>query len=228
VAPGGASYKADLPHDGTSLFVARPFLISAALLSVLTLAGCANDNPLRVVRSACPAVAIPAYTGETTLFTRPGAMDATDIDLVAAITNVRGACTDTGSELVTEASFDVLARRTDTSAARDVSLPWFAVVVRAGDQLVAKQMGQVVVHFEAGQDRASTSARARSTVQRSAVTLPEEIERKITRERKPGDEDAAMDPMAEPDVRNAVRAASFEVLVGFQLDEAQLAYNATR
>lgn len=208
--------------------MARPFLISAALLSVLTLAGCGNDNPLRVVRSACPAVSIPAHTGQMTLFTRPGAMDATDIDMVAAITNVRGGCTDAGAELITNASFDVLARRTDVTAARDVSLPWFAVVVRSGDRLVAKQMGQVTLRFEAGQERASASATARATVQRAAVTLPDEIERKITRQRKPGDEDAAMDPMAEPDVRDAVRAASFEVLVGFQLDEAQLAYNATR
>ena len=208
--------------------MARPFLISAALLSVLTLAGCAGDNPLRIVRSACPAVAIPAYTGQTTLFTRPGATDATDIDVVAAITNVRGACTDVGTELVTNASFEVLARRTDTSAARDLTLPWFAVVVQGGDHLVAKQMGQVTLHFDAGQDRASASASARTTVQRSAVTLPDEIERKLTRERKPGDEDAAMDPMAEPEVRDAVRAASYEVLVGFQLDDAQLAYNVTR
>ena len=208
--------------------MARPFLISAALLSVLTLAGCAGDNPLRIVRSACPAVAIPAYTGQTTLFTRPGATDATDIDVVAAITNVRGACTDVGTELVTNASFEVLARRTDTSAARDLTLPWFAVVVQGGDHLVAKQMGQVTLHFDAGQDRASASASARTTVQRLAVTLRNEIERKLTRERKPGDEDAAMDPMAEPEVRDAVRAASYEVLVGFQLDDAQLAYNVTR
>jgi hypothetical protein len=31
--------------------------------------------------------------------------------------------------------------------------------------------------------------------------------------------------MSDPQVRAAVRAASFEVLVGFQLDDAALAYN---
>jgi hypothetical protein len=50
----------------------------------------------------------------------------------------------------------------------------------------------------------------------------------VTRERKPGDPDAAVDPLANPEVRDAVRRASFEVLVGFQLTRDQLAYNATR
>ena len=43
-----------------------------------------------------------------------------------------------------------------------------------------------------------------------------------------GDPDAAIDPLADPTVREAVRRASFELLVGFQLTEQQLAYNATR
>jgi hypothetical protein len=34
--------------------------------------------------------------------------------------------------------------------------------------------------------------------------------------------------MADPAVREAVRRASFELLVGFQLTQDQLAYNATR
>jgi hypothetical protein len=34
--------------------------------------------------------------------------------------------------------------------------------------------------------------------------------------------------MADPAVREAVRRASFELLVGFQLTPEQLAYNATR
>ena len=50
----------------------------------------------------------------------------------------------------------------------------------------------------------------------------------ITRKRKAGDADAAVDPLAEPEVKAAVARATFEVLVGFQLDQNQLAYNATR
>ena len=50
----------------------------------------------------------------------------------------------------------------------------------------------------------------------------------LTRRRKAGDEDAAVDPLTQPEIRQAVASASFEALVGFQLTEAQLKYNATR
>src|SRR3546814_13249770 len=86
-------------------------------------------------------------------------------------------------------------------------------------------LGQVTVNFAEGQDRAQASGSAQSRVIRSAAVLPADIQEKITRERRPGDEDAAIDPMPEPGVRDAVRNASFEVLVGFQLDQAQPAYN---
>jgi hypothetical protein len=65
-------------------------------------------------------------------------------------------------------------------------------------------------------------------VLRSAATLPEAIRQQITRQRKPGDPDAAIDPMADPAVRAAVVRASFEMLVGFQVTQDQLQYNATR
>jgi hypothetical protein len=84
------------------------------------------------------------------------------------------------------------------------------------------------LRFANGQLRASTRGAANGLVLRSAATLPEDIRRQITRERKPGDADAALDPLADPTVRAAVQRASFEFLVGFQLTPEQLAYNATR
>jgi len=36
---------------------------------------------------------------------------------------------------------------------------------------------------------------------------------------------AAIDPLAAPEARSALKNASFELLVGFQLDDAALAYN---
>lgn len=203
----------------------RPTLI--ALTAALALAGC-SKNPLQVTRNPCPAVAVPAYTGDVTLFSREGTTNADAIDVVAVITNVRGGCTDTGDHFVTNVSFDVLARRNDKGAARSVTLPYFAAVVQSGDRLVAKQLGQVTINFADGQDRAQASATAQSSVLRSAATLPADVQERITRDRKPGDEDAAIDPMADPKIREAVRGASFEVLVGFQLNQAQLAYNATK
>jgi hypothetical protein len=65
-------------------------------------------------------------------------------------------------------------------------------------------------------------------VSRAAATLPSEVRDRLTKKRKAGDEDAALDPLADPQVRTAVASASFEALVGFQLTPDQLKYNATR
>ena len=65
-------------------------------------------------------------------------------------------------------------------------------------------------------------------VSRAAATLPQDIERTLTRPRKPGDPQSAIDPLSDPTIRAAVARATFEHLVGFQLTNAQLRYNATR
>jgi hypothetical protein len=76
--------------------------------------------------------------------------------------------------------------------------------------------------------RAETKGSASAYVNRAAVTLPADVQERITRKRKAGDADAAIDPMADPQVREAVSRASFELLLGFQLTQGQLQYNATR
>ena len=58
--------------------------------------------------------------------------------------------------------------------------------------------------------------------------MPADVEERLNRRRKPGDADAAIDPMTEPAIRAAVSKARFELLVGFQLSNDQLAYNVTR
>lgn len=202
--------------------------LSVVIALGTALAACGNQNPLRVTRSACPAVAVVQHTGDVTLFNPPSSRDANAIDVTATMTNVRGTCTEVGDQLVTGVTFDVVALRRNATGAREVTLPFFASVVQAGDKLVAKQTGTVTLHFADGQARTQTSGAARSQVSRAAATLVPEVRAKITRERKEGDPDAALDPLADPAVRQAVRNASFEVLVGFQLDEAGLAYNVSR
>lgn len=211
----------------------KPKAAIAAAFIPLILAACSENGQLRdtgivVTRSACPAVAIPASTGDVTLFNPESSRDSNAIDVVANITNLRSTCDETGDTIVTNVTFDVQAQRRDSRGARDVVLPYFAVVVQGGTNVVTKSVSRVGLHFDDGQLRAQTSGSAASQVQRAALTLPEDIRHQITRERKPGDPDAAIDPMADPNVREAVRRASFEVLVGFQLTNDQLAYNATR
>jgi hypothetical protein len=201
-------------------------LRAAGLVALFLLAGC-EKNQLLVKRSACPAVAVPNYTGDLTTFANGGTA-AGDIDVVAAITNVRGVCDDGEDRLGTAVSFDVLARRNSSAGARSVALPFFVSVVQGGNLLVSKQFGSVTINFADGQLRAQASAAAHADVSRAAATLSEAMQTKINRNRKPGDLEAATDPLADPEVKAAVRATTFEVLVGFRLSDDELAYNAAK
>lgn len=205
----------------------------AALIPLGLVACSTPDNEITemgvtATRSACPAVAIPAATGDVTLFNPEGSRDASAIDVVASITNLRSTCSESGDVIVTNVTFDVHAQRRDGRGTREVVLPYFAAAVQGGTQVQSKSVSRVGLRFADGELRASASASATGQVSRAAVTLPAEIHQQITRRRKPGDPSAAIDPMADPVVREAVRRASFEVLVGFQLTQDQLAYNATR
>ena len=207
--------------------------LSAAVL-ILTLGACGGregeitNGGILAARSACPAVGIPAQTGDITLFDPPQSRDARAIDVTATITNLRTSCDESGAEVIATTTFDVQARRRDTAAARELVLPYFVTVVRGGNIVVAKRINRVAISFAPGQDRATASAQGSSVIARSAATLPEDVRKQITRKRRAGDEDAAIDPMSEPGVRAAVARASFELLVGFQLTPDQLQYNATR
>ena len=203
-------------------------LIVIALLAGCTRKGNIEDGGIYTVRSSCPQVAIPAATGDITLFDPAGSTAASSIDVEAAITNLRDNCQDTGSEVISTATFDVVATRRSPAEARQVVLPYFDVVVQAGNKVVAKRIGQVAISFPAGSIRAQTSAQATARVSRAAATLPENVREILTRPRKVGDPDAAVDPMTDPGVRDAVARASFQHLVGFQLTADQLKYNATR
>ncbi|WP_443971744.1 hypothetical protein [Sphingobium sp. CR28] len=214
------------------IITARNGLLLATLLAAL--AGCTRRGDIDPtggivqVRSACPAAAIPAQTGDVTLFSPANSTDASAIDVVATITNLRSTCSEGGDQFATEATFDVVATRRDASAARQVTLPYFVVATRGGTSVVSKRVGQVTLSFAAGEARASTQARASSYVDKSAATLPPEIQTLITKPRKSGDADAATDPLARPEVRAAIQRTSFELLVGFNLTREQLRYNATR
>jgi hypothetical protein len=219
----------------THLNPARSALL-LALAACTALAGCKSRGDIVVdegvgitaIRSACPAVGIPDYTGDVTLFSVPGSTDATAIDVSAAMTNVRTTCNPNGDKVVAGVSFTVEARRSDTRGARTVALPYFVTVVRGGSAVIAKRIGQVTLNFADGQARAQVDGKGSALIDKAEATLPKDIRDRITKKRKAGDMDAAIDPLAQPDVRTAVARASFEVLVGFQLDERQLAYNATR
>ncbi|MEP5937140.1 MAG: hypothetical protein ABJ239_02330 [Erythrobacter sp.] len=200
------------------------------------LAGCSREGELVVdqgvgitaVLSSCPAVGVPDYTGDVTSFRTASDKTSGNLDFTAAITNLRSTCDDSSAKVYSGATFDVLARRMDTRGARQITVPYFSTVVRGGSAVVTKRIGSVTLNFADGQERAQASGKAGAFVDRAEASLPADIRERITRRRKAGDPDAALDPLADPQVRAAVQRASFEMLIGFQLTEDQLAYNATR
>lgn len=211
-------------------------LCSAAAMSAL--GGCKTKGEIVVdqgvgitsVRSKCPAVGIPEYTGDITTFRVPNDKTAPNIDIVAALTDVRTQCDEaaTGDKVAAAVSFQVQARRNDTAGARQVTLPYFVSVLQGGSAVISKRVGQVTITFADGEARGQVSGNVNAFIDRAAATLPAEMRERITRKRKAGDTDAAVDPLSDPEVKAAVARSSFEVLIGFQLNETQLAYNATR
>lgn len=179
-------------------------------------------------RTGCPQLAIPGATGDITLFDPAGYTTAAAIDVVATITNLRASCTEDAANVVSTATFDVVATRRDPSQPRQVVLPFYSVAVQGGTEVVAKKVGAVALNFEAGSIRARTNSQSTVRIARSAVALPEDVRRELTRTRRPGDKNAAVDPLSDPKIREAVARATFEHLVGFQLTQEQLRYNATR
>lgn len=82
-----------LPHTALNRVVVTGML-------ALALAGCSRRGEIDAsggivaVRSACPTAAVPAYTGDITLFNPAQSRDASAIDVVADITNLRSTCAD--------------------------------------------------------------------------------------------------------------------------------------
>ena len=230
----GASYERARTNDPASkkeLAIVKRRLTALALVLLATACsreGQITEGGIFITRSVCPQVAIPAATGDITLFSPPNRTDAAALDVSAAITNLRTTCDDSGANVVSTVTFDVVATRRDAGEARTVVLPYFSVAMRGGSEVVAKRLGNIGLNFAAGSIRAQTSGQATVQVSRAAATLPADIRKELTRERKAKDLDAAVDPLSKPEIRDAVARATFEHLVGFQLTQEQLRYNATR
>ena len=221
--------------QGTALMMLRARAFTAVGL-LAALSACAKDGELVVdqgvgitsVLSLCPTVGIPDYTGDVTTFRSAGDKTVGSLDVSAAMTTLRATCNDTGEQIYSEASFTVNARRTDTQGSRTVEMPYFVTVLRGGSAVISKRIGTVTIAFADGQERASATGKAGAFVNRADAALPEDIREKITKRRRAGDAEAALDPLADPEVKAAIARTRFEMLVGFQLTEAQLRYNATR
>lgn len=186
-------------------------LLPRSLMLILlgSVAAC-TTNPLQVRYTSCPAVAIPKYTGTLTQFSDSGQFEAKDVQVVASITNLRSTCTEDEKAAKTTIVFDVLASRpTQAGGLPPLDLPYFVVVVKDGQTLLAKQVYNAPVQF----DPTARSTTVRQTVVATSPKVP--IPPKKKREEGEG-----LAPPPKP--------SQYEVLVGFQLADAQAVYNLTR
>ncbi|HVU29803.1 MAG TPA: hypothetical protein VHE36_05325 [Sphingomicrobium sp.] len=208
----------------------------AALAAVILLSACRhagditteNGGGVYAVRSNCPIPGVLAGTGDLTLFNPQDSTDSRAIDVTAAITDLRASCQDAGDDVVSTATFTIVGLRRDAGPARQVVLPYFNVALRGGQTIAAKQIGQAVLNFAAGDIHSYARVQATVRVNRGAAALPANVREILTRPRKAGQAEAAVDPLSDPAVAKAVAEATFEHLVGFQLTPAQIKYNATR
>ena len=208
----------------------------AAIVAIVLLASCRhagditaeNGGGVYAVRSDCPIAGIPTGTGDVTIFDPADSREASAIDVTAAISQLRANCQDTTNEVISTVNFTVTGLRRDAGPARRVVLPYFEVALRGGTNIEAKQVGAVALDFPAGSLHAITHAQATIRVNRASATLSPQVKAILTRPRKAGQTDAAVDPMSEPAVARAVADSTFEHLIGFQMNQDQLKYNATR
>jgi hypothetical protein len=218
-------------NRGSSFVKARSLLLLSVMLAVTACSDgrkTIENGGVYTRRTVCPQVAIPAATGDVTLFDPAGRTDSAALDVVATITNVRSTCSEGSNPIVSSATFDVVATRRDAGPARTVVLPFFDVAMQAGADVVAKRIGQVAVTFADGSRRGAGRGGATIRINRDATGLTADVRAKLTQRRKAGDVNAAIDPLSDPTVRAAVARATFEHLIGFQLSSEQLRYNATR
>jgi hypothetical protein len=180
------------------------------VLGALALAGC-QSNPLLVVRTSCPAVAVVKHTGTLTRFTG-AARTQEQVEFSAFINGVNSNCTDAtqGNGVTSDVTFDIVATRPDSKGALSATVPFFVVVMNEGTKMLAKQVYEANISFADGQGATSVRQRVQADTPRLPPPPPQ-----------PKRQDPFGDVPAPP-------RGTFEVLIGFQLNDRDAVYNITR
>lgn len=185
-----------------------------AVLGLAGLAAC-QGNPLQITRSYCPAVSILRYA-ETATFLKPGAVVGTAdaLDMTAQFSQAVGDCKPEKGRLVVPTHVRVTAVRRDATAERTVELPLFVAVTRNNEAVLSKQVIPVQMRFAAGARQAEATASYTAVVNEAAA-----------RKAAAPLQATARDNDGRRIVEARVTAAPYEVVWGFQLSNADVAYN---
>ena len=197
-----------------------------AVTASALLAGCAS-NPLEVRRTLCPATAVPQHAGSLTFFSPPSSRTADAVVASATIFGLENHCVESAPRVTNNLRFTIGAQRPNAAAAQTITVPYFVAVVKEGNQIVSKQVYEATLTFEPGSVRTEAVQTVQAAIDRAeALKLagPDHDQDKKKKKRKRGEpvqpEDLFFD--AKP------KASGFEILVGFQLTDAQVYYNITQ
>ncbi len=117
--------------------------VSAVLL--LIIAAC-NRNPLEVVVSRCPAVAVVGDLGTFTKFEGSG-QTTDDVAFTASILQIQSECSE-GSSVVGETSFEISAQSGPALKDTTITLPYFVAILRDNSQIVSKKIFETTLVFD--------------------------------------------------------------------------------
>jgi hypothetical protein len=173
----------------------------------LLLVGCASGNPLEVRRTSCPALSVPTHTGTLTRFSQAGRFDTQDVQTVATIGQLSNNCVENASGANSAVSFNIMATRPAKGPAQSVQLPYFITVLKDGETVIAKQVYGAALSFADGAMTGTASQVV--TVKTPDVPLPPSPKK-----------NNEIDEFAPPP-----KPAMYEILVGFQLSDADIVYN---
>lgn len=108
-------------------------------LCAAVLAGC-NTNPLIVEITDCPAVGFVRYANSLTAFPLGAVPQAGEVSHKAVLSNLEVDCKDRGEGIRTRVEFTITAEAGPKMEGGSVTLPYFVVVAREGDDLQSKRI----------------------------------------------------------------------------------------
>lgn len=135
----------------------------ASCLALFALAACAKD-PFVVRITDCPAVSFVSHANTLTRFAPGRYGDAAGVTVTASLAGLKVNCDDAGRGVVTDISFNIIAKQGPAGADSPVALPYFVAIARDGDRLASKDVFTATVALTGPDGRGAVTERVRHSI----------------------------------------------------------------
>ena len=140
--------------DGSIHTGNRMSLRFALVAALATLVAACTSNPLEVVISRCPAIAVLGDTGTLVQFAGEGRTNQ-DVTSISTIGNLQIECQE-GSSVESQISFRIDSSRGPAGTDSSLPLQYFVAVIKDNHQIITKEVYDVTQQFD-GNGLARTS-----------------------------------------------------------------------